>query len=205
MKKARVTATLKITSESFKEKLKDLYALKIYQIIYEDLKNPIAPWMAFKLCRDRKHNIPSWVLLYLDQCSMGISSMDKLEKEDLFKSLKFNRNSGELSFAGQYKQIAKYFYAVRDCYILSERGDRNKEELKRMADIFSLVAEKTELDEAVINKHYYRYRSIIGDMMKERTKGTVEVEGQTRECEYHPYDKIMVCAVEARYPTYIRN
>ena len=74
-----------------------------------------------------------------------------------------------------------------------------------MADIFSLVAEKTDLDEAVINKHYYRYKTIVDDMMKERTKGTIELEEQTRECQYHLYEKIMVCAVDARYPTYIRN
>ena len=198
-------ASLKITSKELKDEIKVFYTLKIQQIIFEDLKNPVAPWMAYQLCRKKGHNIPNWVLSYFDECSSGIGSMKKLADKDLFNALKFNKNDGERSFATQYKEVAKYFYAVRDCYILSERGDRSKPELKRMDDIFSLVAEKTGLGEKAINKHYYRYKQIISDMMNSIIKGDIEIEDKLIEIESNVYESIIVDAVKSRYPSLLRS
>ena len=198
-------ARIKITSEVLKDTFEVLYTLKIYQIIYEDLENPIAPWMAFKLCREKKHNIPNWVLSYFDECSVEIGSMKKLADKDLFNALKFSKNDGERSFATQYKEVAKYFDAVRDCYILSERGDRSKPELKRMDDIFSLVGEKTGLGEEVINKRYYRHKQIISDMTNSLIKGDIEIEDKVIEVESNVYESIIIDAVKSRYPSMVRS
>ena len=53
--------------------------------------------------------------------------------------------------------------------MLSKIGDRKKPELKSMADIFSTVAGKLGLDEAVINKHYYRYKNIVPELLRINT------------------------------------
>ena len=202
--KKQVKVTLKITSEALKDVAINLYVLKFYQIIYEAKKNPIAPWRAFKLCRKMGHNPPEWILTYLEGCSTGIASTEKLTKDKLFKSLKFHKNSGERAFTTEFKEVKKYFPAVRDCYILNKLGDRKKPELKSMADIFSLVAERTNLDEAVINKHFYRYQKIIKDLFNERIKGVIEIKSQKKKCELDIYKNIMIDTVKNRYPTFIQ-
>ena len=65
----------------------------------------------------------------------------------------------------ELKQVLKYLPATIDSYMLAKIGDRKKPELKRMDDIFSTVAGKLGLDEAVINKHYYRYKNIVPELL----------------------------------------
>ena len=165
--------------------------LHIYHTIYKKQKNPYAPWLAYKLSRELGEDVPEWVLSYLDSSAKRINNLDssKNEKNDLFKALKFKKTKGARSFATELKQVLKYLPATIDCYMLAKIGDRKKPELKRMADIFSTVSDALGLDEAVINKHYYRYKNTALELLKER--------GFTRSLALHTLRK--------RYPSIVRS
>ena len=136
--------------------------------IYEKEKNPYAPWLAYKVYRELEApKIPEWILAYFENCSKKMDNLDShSSKDDLLKALKFAKPSGERSFATEMKQVLKYLPATIDCYMLAKIGDRKNPELKRMADIFSTVSDALGLDEAVINKHYYRYKNIVPELLK---------------------------------------
>ena len=117
--------------------------------------------------RELGGEIPEWILAYFENCSKKMDNLDShSSKDDLLKALKFAKPSGERSFATEMKQVLKYLPATIDCYMLAKIGDRKNPELKRMADIFSTVSDALGLDEAVINKHYYRYKNIVPELLK---------------------------------------
>ena len=142
--------------------------LHIYHTIYKKQKNPYAPWLAYKLSRELGEDVPEWVLSYLDSSAKRINNLDssKNEKNDLSKALKFKKTKGERSFATELKQVLKYLPATIDCYMLAKIGDRKKPELKRLADIFSTVADKLGLEDETVHKYYYRYKNIVPELLK---------------------------------------
>ena len=161
------------SKKEFEEWALNVADLNIYSAIYEKQKNPILPWLAFKTCRELGGKTPEWVLAYFEECARNINKMDEITTRPeigLFKALKFTKTTkGERTFMTELKQVLKYLPATIDSYMLAKIGDRKKPELKRMADIFSTVAGKLGLDEAVINKHYYRYKNIVPELLRINT------------------------------------
>ena len=145
--------------------------LNIYSAIYEKQKNPIIPWLAFKICRELGGKTPEWVLAYFEECARNINKMDEITTRPeigLFKALKFTKTTkGERTFMTELKLVLKYLPATIDSYMLAKIGDRKKPELKRMVDIFSTVAGELGLEEETVHKYYYRYKSIVPELLKE--------------------------------------
>ena len=166
--------------------------LHIYHTIYKKQKNPYAPWLAYKVSREMGEEVPKWVLAYFEECARNLDKMDEITTRSeigLLKALKFKKTKGERSFAAEMKQVLKYLPATIDCYMLAKIGDRKNPELKRMADIFSTVSDALGLDEAVINKHYYRYKNIVPELLK--------IDSITRPLAFHTLRK--------RYPSIVRS
>tara|TARA_B100002003_G_scaffold109069_1_gene101030 strand:- start:1049 stop:1603 length:555 start_codon:yes stop_codon:yes gene_type:complete len=142
----------------------------VLESIYEKEKNPYAPWLAYKVHRELGGEIPEWILAYFENCSKKMDNLDShSSKDDLLKALKFAKPSGERSFATEMKQVLKYLPATVECYMLSKTGDRKNPALKRMVDIFSTVAEKNNLNDEIVHKYYYKYRSIVPSLLKPNT------------------------------------
>ena len=70
--------------------------------------------------------------------------------------------------------------------------------------MLQLPEERTNLDEKVIDKHFYRYQKIIRDLFNERIKGIIEIKRQKKKCELDIYKNIMIDTVKNRYPTFIQ-
>ena len=162
--KKRKTKSIK----EFEDWAAGIAKVRLLQIIYQKQKNPYAPWLAYKLSREQGKDVPEWVLSYLDNSANRINNLDssKNEKNDLFKALKFKKPKGERSFGTELKQVSKYLPSTIDCYVLAKIGDRKKPELKRMVDIFSTVAGELGLEEETVHKYYYRYKSIVPELLK---------------------------------------
>jgi hypothetical protein len=179
------------SKKEFEDWASGLAKVRILQIIYQKQKNPYAPWLAYKLSRELGEDVPEWVLSYLDNSAKRINNLDssKNKKNDLLKALKFNKPKGERSFATELKQVMKYLPSTIDCYMLAKIGDRKKPELKRIVDIFSTVAGELSLEEETLHKYYYRYKSIVPELLKE--------SGFTRSLTLNTLRK--------RYPSMVRS
>ena len=91
---------------------------------------------------------------------------EKASDAKVLNALKFKKKKNYArTFFTEHKKNWDYLPAMVDCYFLAEKGDRKNLEIKRMVDIFSLVGSKRNLDEAVINKHYYRFKNIISELV----------------------------------------
>jgi hypothetical protein len=139
--------------------------IKRYKKLYLGTLNPLYIWRAYQFCRDKKLQIPEWILDYFDTVSRSIFQLTKLDKKRKERRL-HNALGISLRNLNQYDDI-------NDKLIVYDAIIEKREELAHgeKTDIYALVAKLTGVrkSESAIEGYFYDIKKIFENPTKDES------------------------------------